>query len=312
MLGLSAADVVATPLPLFHVAGLDVVLSTLSVGGTVVLLDAPDPRAAWAAVEAYDVTVVQTLRGWRSFLGAAPAGLDRLRGIFGLATWQSEIDELPPGFEAWSGFGSTEMCGYGVGHGRTSLRAHPGAVGKALPGYEVAVVDDVGRAVGPGGTGELLVRGGAVTRGYWKLPDATAEALRDGWLHTGDVMTVEDDGTLRWVDRSKDMVKTGGENVYCIEVESALVAHPAVRECAVFGVADRRWGEAVKAVVVVSAPVTVEELDAWCLQRMAPFKRPRWYEFARALPRNALEKVVKTELRAAHDPSTAVRLPERT
>jgi acyl-CoA synthetase (AMP-forming)/AMP-acid ligase II len=311
MLGLTAADVVATALPLFHVAGLDVALSTLSVGGTVVLLDAPDPRTAWDAVATHGVTVAQTLRGWRSFLRAAPGSLGSLRGIFGLAVWQQEVDELPPGFEAWSGFGATELCGYAVGHGRESLRAHPGAVGRPLPGYDAVVVDDAGHPVGAGGTGELLMRGPAVTRGYWKLPEASAEALRDGWLHTGDLMAVEDDGTLRWVDRLKDMVKTGGENVYCIEVEAALAAHPAVRECAVFGVPDRRWGEAVKAVVVTAAPVTVEELDAWCLQRLAAFKRPRWYEFASSLPRNALEKVVKTELRAAHDPGTAVRLAER-
>jgi acyl-CoA synthetase (AMP-forming)/AMP-acid ligase II len=311
MLGLTAADVVATPLPLYHVAGLDVALATLAVGGTVVLLQQPDPAAAWDAVSLHGATVVQTLRGYRSFLRAAPVDLGRLRGVFGLSAWVPEIDALPPEVDVWCGFGATELCGYAIGHGRDSLRQHPGAVGRPLTGYETRVVDEAGRPVAAGDTGELLMRGAAVTPGYWNLPEASAETLRDGWLHTGDLVSVSHDGVVRWEDRLKDMVKTGGENVYCIEVEAVLSSHPAVRECAVFGVADRRWGEAVKAAVVTRSAVTVEELDAWCLQRLAAFKRPRWYAFVDALPRNALEKVVKTELRAAHDLDSAVRLPER-
>jgi acyl-CoA synthetase (AMP-forming)/AMP-acid ligase II len=312
MLGLTAGDVVATPLPLFHVAGLDVALATLAVGGTVVLLQQPDPSAAWEAVSRHGATVVQTLRGYRSFLRAAPTDLGRLRGIFGLSAWVPELDALPMHIDVWCGFGATELCGYAIGQGRASLREHPGTVGRLLPGYEARVVDEAGRAVHAGQTGELLVRGAAVTPGYWNLPEASAEALHGGWLHTGDLVSVSDDGVVRWEDRLKDMVKTGGENVYCIEVETVLSAHPAVSECAVFGVPDRRWGEAVKAVVATRSEVTVEELDSWCLQRLAAYKRPRWYAFVGALPRNALEKVVKTELRATHDPDSAVRVPERT
>ena len=107
-------------------------------------------------------------------------------------------------------------------------------------------------------------------------------------------------------------MKPGGENVYSVEVEAALLTHPAVAECAVIGVPDERWGEAVKAVVVAREEVTAEELDQWCLERLAAFKRPRWYDFVAALPRNATAKVVKPELRAAHDPATSTRLPERT
>jgi acyl-CoA synthetase (AMP-forming)/AMP-acid ligase II len=181
-----------------------------------------------------------------------------------------------------------------------------------MPGYEWRVVDSEDKPVQPGEVGELVMRGSMVTPGYWNLPDASAEALRGGWLHTGDLMELQDDGVLRFVDRRKDMVKPGGENVYCIEVELALAEHPAVRECAVIGVPDKKWGEAVKAIVAARAPVTAEELDTWCLERLAAYKRPRWYTFVEALPRNALEKVVKTELRAAHDEATSVRLPERT
>jgi acyl-CoA synthetase (AMP-forming)/AMP-acid ligase II len=129
---------------------------------------------------------------------------------------------------------------------------------------------------------------------------------------TGDLGRADDDGLLYFVDRKKDMVKPGGDNGYSIEVETVLAAHPAVAECAVIGVADQRWGEAVKAVVVASSSVTAEELDEWCLGRLAGYKRPRWYCFVDTLPRNALAKVVKTELRAAHGPADSVRIPEQS
>src|SRR5262249_37896591 len=144
------------------------------------------------------------------------------------------------------------------------------------------------------------------------LPEATAETLRGGWLHTGDVMRMDEDGYLYMLDRLKDMVKTGGENVYSIEVEQVLRRHPAVRDCAVIGVPDARWGEGVKAGVVPAsnAEADVESLDAWCLERLAAYKRPRWYQFEDALPTNGA-KVDKKRLRADHDPRACVRLPER-
>ncbi|WP_279637775.1 class I adenylate-forming enzyme family protein, partial [Mycobacterium innocens] len=154
--------------------------------------------------------------------------------------------------------------------------------------------------------------GGRRRRLDWNLPDASAEVLRNGWLHTGDLGREDRDGLIFFVDRQKDMVKPGGENVYSIEVEAVLTSHPAVVECAVIGVPDDRWGEAVKAVVVARGDVTAEELDRWCLDRLAAFKRPRWYDFVAGLPRNATVKVVKPDLRAAHDPATSTRLPERT
>ena len=150
--------------------------------------------------------------------------------------------------------------------------------------------------------------------GYWNLPEATAETLRHGWLHTGDIMRLDEDGFLYFVDRSKDMIKPGGENVYSIEVETVLLRHPDVVDCAVVGVPDARWGEAVKALVVLEtgASTTPENLDAHCLANLAPYKRPRWYEITDAIPRSTTGKIVKRDLRAAHDPRRAVRLPERT
>jgi fatty-acyl-CoA synthase len=125
-------------------------------------------------------------------------------------------------------------------------------------------------------------------------------------------MRADEDGYLYFVGRSKEMVKPGGENVYTIEVEQALLTHPGVSEVAVIGVPDERWGEAVKAVVVVNGAVDAQELDAWCLGVLAPYKRPRWYEFREdALPRTAMGKVPKADLRASHDPKTSIRLGER-
>jgi acyl-CoA synthetase (AMP-forming)/AMP-acid ligase II len=122
------------------------------------------------------------------------------------------------------------------------------------------------------------------------------------------------DGFLYFVDRAKDMIKPGGENVYSIEVETVLLRHPAVVDCAVHGVPDARWGEAVKALVVVApgASVTIEELDAHCLASLAAYKRPRWYELTESIPRSPTGKIVKKDLRAAHDPERSIRLPERS
>jgi acyl-CoA synthetase (AMP-forming)/AMP-acid ligase II len=180
-----------------------------------------------------------------------------------------------------------------------------------MAGYAATIVDGDGRPVPSGETGELLVRGAGLTAGYWRQPEASADLLRDGWLHTGDLVRADPDGVLWFVDRAKDMIKTGGENVYSAEVEAVLLAHPRVREAAVLGVPDERWGQAVKAVVVPAGPVQPAELDAWCLERLAPYKRPRWYDLAESLPRNASGKVVKPQLRDAHDPASAIRLAER-
>jgi acyl-CoA synthetase (AMP-forming)/AMP-acid ligase II len=312
-LGLRPTDRVFTPLPFFHVAGLDIALSTLMAGGTVVLGTATTPAATWSLIREHDVTVVQILRSSDEFLASAAGDLASLRGIYGGPRLPSTVESLEPGFGLWSGYGSTELCGFATGADRALLGSDPGTIGRLLPGYTGIVADEEDQPVVPGEVGQLLVRGSAVTSGYWNLPDATEEALANGWFRTGDLVRADPGtGALFFVDRAKDMVKPGGENVYCVEVETVLLAHPDVVECAVIGVPDRRWGEAVKAVVVVRAEISAETLDAWCLERLASFKRPRWYEFVQALPRNALSKVVKPALRSAHDPDKCLRLAERS
>jgi long-chain acyl-CoA synthetase len=163
----------------------------------------------------------------------------------------------------------------------------------------VRAVDGDDHPVPVGETGEILARGDSVMNGYWRNPEATAQTLRGGWLHTGDVGTFDEDGFLTLKDRSKDLIISGGTNIYPREVEEVLLRHPAVAEVSVIGRPDRDWGESVAAFVVVrpEAALSEAELDRLCLETIARFKRPKEYVFLDALPKNNYGKVLKTELR---------------
>jgi acyl-CoA synthetase (AMP-forming)/AMP-acid ligase II len=185
-------------------------------------------------------------------------------------------------------------------------RAHPrhrerlASVGLPHSVVEVTIRDAGGHRLGAGEPGEICVRGDVVMSGYWQDPDATANALRDGWLWTGDVGVLDEDGFLTLKDRSKDLIVSGGSNIYPREVEEVLLAHPAVAEACVVGRPDREWGETVVAFIVPRGDrPDVAELERLCLQHIARFKRPREYRFVDALPKNHYGKVVKAELRAA-------------
>jgi len=181
-------------------------------------------------------------------------------------------------------------------------RAHPrwrerlGSAGKPYACVEVMVADNDDRAVAQGEPGEILVRGDVVMAGYWRNPEASGASLRGGWLHTGDVGVFDEEGYLHLKDRSKDLIISGGSNIYPREVEEVLLTHAKVREVSVIGRADREWGEVVVAYVVGDAPR--QELDALCLSHIARFKRPKDYVFVDALPKNNYGKILKTELRA--------------
>src|SRR5438067_1238783 len=183
-------------------------------------------------------------------------------------------------------------------------RSHPrhaerlASVGLPHSVVEVTIRDEDGRALAPENIGEVCVRGDVVMSGYWKNPEATAKTLREGWLWTGDLGSMDADGFLTLKDRSKDLIVSGGSNVYPREVEEVLLAHPAVAEACVVGRPDREWGEAVVAFVVPKekAPDPAE-LDRLCLEHIARFKRPKEYRFVDALPKNNYGKVLKTELR---------------
>jgi acyl-CoA synthetase (AMP-forming)/AMP-acid ligase II len=171
-----------------------------------------------------------------------------------------------------------------------------GSVGYARSGVDVAVLRDDGTPAAPGEIGEIVCRGDVVMSGYWKNADATATTLKDGWLHTGDMGSFDARGFLTLRDRSKDVVISGGSNIYPREVEEVLVEHPGVSEACVVGAPDEEWGEVVVAFVVGSA--SAAELDAHVLERIARFKRPKRYEFVDAIPKNSYGKVLKRELRA--------------
>jgi long-chain acyl-CoA synthetase len=171
------------------------------------------------------------------------------------------------------------------------------SVGVAQTLVEVRVVDAAGRDLPAGATGEVVVRGDTVMAGYWQNPEASAQALRGGWLWTGDMGALDEDGFLTLKDRSKDVIISGGSNIYPREVEEVLLGHPRVREVSVVGRKDARWGEAVVAFVACEGAVDPAELDALCLAHIARFKRPREYRFVDALPKNNYGKVLKTALR---------------
>ena len=199
-----------------------------------------------------------------------------------------------------TGYGMTETCGIITANSADFFVGKPASCGPAMPVYETKCIDAEGNTVAPGEVGELCVRGSQVIRGYLNRPQDTAEAIVDGWLRTGDVARVDEDGFIYLVDRAKDMVLRGGENVYCAEVESTLFEHDAVAECAVFGVPDDRLGEEVAAAVVLKPGklATANELRAYCAERIAKYKLPRYvWLLSDPLPRNASGKFLKRQLR---------------
>ncbi len=177
-----------------------------------------------------------------------------------------------------------------------------GSAGFARTDVEVKVFDTEDRELPPGEMGEIVTRSDLVMKGYWRNPEATAETLRNGWLHTGDMGFMDEKGYLFIMDRSKDMIISGGENIYPREVEEVLIRHPSVREVAVIGVPDPRWGEAVKAVaaLVQGASMSEQELIDFCKDHIASYKKPKTVDFVEALPKNNYGKILKRELRAKY------------
>jgi acyl-CoA synthetase (AMP-forming)/AMP-acid ligase II len=177
------------------------------------------------------------------------------------------------------------------------------SAGKALPGVELLIVDTAGTPLPIGAVGEILTRSSSNMTGYWNLPDATAKTVTtEGWVHTGDAGYLDEDGYLYIHDRVKDMIISGGENVYPAEVESAIYGHPDVLEVAVIGVPDEKWGEAVKAVCVAKPGHVIdpETIIAWARTRIAGFKVPKTIDVIEALPRNASGKILRKDLRAPY------------
>ncbi|GGE77062.1 AMP-binding protein [Stappia taiwanensis] len=210
-----------------------------------------------------------------------------------------------PRFVQIYGQGETPMTISALGRDLVADQSHPrwqarrASVGIAQGAVALAVLGADGTPLPTGATGEICVKGPTVMKGYWKNPQASAEALKDGWLHTGDLGHLDEDGFLYLTDRSKDVIISGGTNIYPREVEETLLRHPAVFEVAVIGVPEPDWGEQVVAYVVFEQgrSASVSELDSWCRQHIAAFKRPKHYEFVKDLPKNSYGKILKTELR---------------
>lgn len=297
-------DVVLQVLPQFHIGGWNVQpLLAWWKGARVVLEPTFDPGRALELIASRRVTTMMGVPATYLFMAEHPTfrstDLSSLRmAVVGGAP-------MPEGLiRTWTGRGVALVQGYGLSEASPNVLGlapeyvadKVGYAGKAYPHVEVALGGPDGELVEGPATGELLVRGPSVFAGYFNDPNATAEAMAGGWLHTGDVAERDEDGFYRIRDRLKDMYISGGENVYPAEVESVLAEHPAVVEAAVLGVPDERWGEVGVAVVVTRWEVEADELVTWCRQRLARFKVPQRIRFAESLPRSGMNKVLKRQL----------------
>lgn len=296
--------------PLFHATGChSVLLANTALGGKLVMMRRWDAARALELIEREKVTVFGGVPAmvWQVLESPdlAKRDISSVASIsYGGAPAPPElvkrISALFPGRVPGNGYGLTETSSVTTFNSGEDYVSHPDSVGVAIPVCDLKVVDEVGRTLGAGEVGELWIKGPNVVKGYWNKPDETAQSFTDGWLHTGDVARLDEEGFLYIVDRSKDMVIRGGENVYCVEVEAALFEHPAVSDAAVIGVPHLVLGEEVGAVVVLApgSKVPEQELKDHLAARLAGFKVPAHFWFRdQPLPRNPAGKVLKRELR---------------
>lgn len=297
--------------PLFHVTANNCgAYRVTAVGGTIVLMYRWDAGEALRLIEregvtsaggvpvmgrelinhpAFDKTDTSSLMAISC--GGAQVPPDQVQQI------DDQIQTARPG----TGYGMTETCGIITSVAGDFFVDKPDSAGPAMPNFEVKCVNDQGDEVQDGELGELWVRGSSVIKGYINRPEATAESITDGWLHTGDIGRIDEHGFLYLVDRKKDMVLRGGENIYCVEVEAAIYHHDAIAECCVFGVPDERLGEEVGAAIFLKPgqSMSAEDLKAHCASRLAKFKVPRYVWFSDdPFPRNASGKFLKRDVRA--------------
>lgn len=305
--------------PLFHLADAFFIWSVTYQGGRHVMQRQFVPRQVLEVMQAERVSAAMMVPTMINFLLNQP-DLDRydlsaLQWVMVGGAPMSPANALRMmkhlGCRYVSGYGLTETCPLlTVGNIKDTLLHLPEdeqvkfltRTGLEVPGVDLKVVDVEGIEVPWDGKsiGEIIVRGDNVMKGYWRLPDETEKAIRDGYFHTGDLATVDTEGYVLIVDRAKDIIISGGENISSVEVENALYAHPAVLECAVIALPDEKWGEVPKAIVVLKAgaSATKEELIAFARERLAGFKTPKAIEFVDELPKTGSGKILKTELRA--------------
>ena len=310
--GIASTDVMLHALPLYHCAQLDVFLGPmLYVGGTSIVTAKPTPEnllpliaqhritsffappTVWIALlrsPLFDRTDLSSLR--KGYYGASIMPVEVLR----------ELARRLPDVGFWNLYGQTEIAPLATMLGPEDQLRKPGSCGRAVLNVETRVVDDALRDVAAGEVGEIVHRSPHLMLGYFHDEERTRAAFEGGWFHSGDLATIDDEGYITIVDRKKDMIKTGGENVASREVEEAIYRLPGVSEVAVVGVPHPRWVEAVLAIVVPRAGhvLTEEEVLAHCRQQLAGFKVPKAVAFAEALPKNPSGKLLKRELRQRH------------
>ena len=310
--GMTADDVELHSLPMYHCAQLDCFFSVdVYLGATSVILPGPDPALVLATIARervtklfcpptvwisllrhpdFDTTDLSSLR--KGYYGASPMPVEVLR----------ELQRRLPDVQLWNFYGQTEMSPLATILRPDEQLAKAGSAGRASLNVETTLVDDDGDPVEPGVIGEIVHRSPHAALGYYDDEEKTAEAFRGGWFHSGDLGVLSPDGYLSVVDRKKDMIKTGGENVASREVEEAIYQLPGVAEVAVFGISHPHWIEAVTAVVVPKpgASLTVEDVRAHAAATLAGFKRPKYVVLADALPKNPSGKILKRDLRQQH------------
>ncbi len=306
-LGIMPNTVALIILPMFHVGGLNgSVTPMIHVGATVIVPSKFDPADVLATIEREKVSgmvavpaIYQMLYDHPNFAttdlssiaalisGGAPLGLDLTRKYH------------ERGIEFRQGYGLTETSPGVTGMGPGECLRKAGTAGRACLYVEVKIVDDDGNELPVGRAGEVAIQGPNVMAGYWNRPEETAKAIRNGWFHSGDIGYLDDEGFLTLVDRKKDMLISGGENVYPAEIEKVLLEHPGIAEAAVVGRADGRWGEVPVAFVVIRPGhvLTSEELIQFCAERIAKYKTPKEVILRDALPHNAAGKIMKPALK---------------
>ena len=300
-------------LPLFHVGALNPMLSIIHKGGTGVIMSEFHPVKIWEVFAEERISVTLAVPAMLNFMlstynkeshdishlrwvmsGAAPVPVPLIKAYEAM------------GIEIHQVYGLTETCGPGCLISPDDALTRAGSTGKTFFHTEVRVVDEQGEDCGPDEPGEVIISGPHVMIGYWNRPDATAEAIVDGWLRTGDVAIMDGDGFIYIQDRIKDMIISGGENVYPAEIENVLMAMEGVADAAVIGIPSEKWGESPLAVIVrASENVTAEDVIAHCDGKLARFKMPQAVEFTDVIPRNPTGKVLKRVLREQYETASA-------
>lgn len=306
-MGFTQRDVTCMCLPLFHISFWPA-FCHLMVGGKVVVVRRPTVASVLKAIQderCTHVNAVPTLYNW---MLDAPEATRFEVSTLRLMTYAGSAIPEEVLRRCIARFGNIFAQAYGLTEagGGTALMPEDHVLdgprskllrsaGRELLFVEVRVVDDAGNRIPPGAVGEVVIRGSHVMMGYWNRPEQTAAVLRDGWLHTGDLGSMDEDGYLFLVDRKADMIVSGGENVYPAETENVLYRHPRVQECVVVSAPDERWGERVQAVVVLTpgAPVAEQELIDFCRQSLAGYKCPKRIDFTDALPKSAVGKLLR-------------------